>query len=75
LLWNVIETAVKKTVRWTVFRRGVSVSAEANRAITAIFVFLITTMKVSTTIALTEKDEKAKMYLDKSVKGSVSFER
>ena len=36
LLWNVIETAVKKTVRWTVFRRGVSVSAEANRAITAI---------------------------------------
>ena len=29
MLWNVIETAVKKTVRWTVFRRGVSASAEA----------------------------------------------
>lgn len=36
VLWNVIETAVKKTVRWTVFRRGVSASAEASRAITAI---------------------------------------
>jgi len=36
MLWNVIETAVKKTVRWTVFRRGVSASAEASRAITAI---------------------------------------
>lgn len=33
----VIETAVKKTVRRTVFRHGVSVSAEAHRAITAIF--------------------------------------
>ena len=29
----VIETAVKKTARWAVFKRGVPVSAEAHRAI------------------------------------------